>query len=130
MKMTADSEFMDRREAPRLEIGLPVELERGNGWTRDISASGVFFETDESFTPGAPIRFSLLLEHVYPSPFRLECQGQIVRVERREGKVGVAAAINSYRLIPEARHPGVWQEWTEDDRPRRGLFEVSVVDSY
>jgi len=104
--MTTDSEFTERREAARLEVRLPMELERGNGWTRDVSASGVYFETDESFTPGAPIRFSLFLKHAFPSPFRLECTGQIVRVERREGRVGVAAAITEYRLIPQGEeHP-------------------------
>ena len=110
MKMTSDSEFTDRREAPRLDIRLGVKLEDGDGWTRDVSASGVYFETEAPLTVGAPIRFSMLLEHVYPTPMRLECEGQIVRIERREGKLGVAAAMNSYRLIPQTRQPGVWQE--------------------
>jgi len=106
--MTTDSEFTERREALRLEVRLPVKLEDGDGWTRDVSASGVYFETDESFTPGAPIRFSLLLEHVYLSPFRLECKGEIVRVERHEGTLGVAAAITAYRLLPQGEDPWLW----------------------
>lgn len=77
MNAESESGAVERWDAPRLPMRFPVVLERGNGWTRDVSASGVYFETDEAFTPGAPIRFSLLLEHVYPTPFRLECQGQI-----------------------------------------------------
>ncbi len=63
--------------------------------------------SSESLTPGASIRLRLVLEHVFPSPLCLQCQGQIIRVERRGGKVGVAAAMNSYRLIPEEHHPGL-----------------------
>ncbi len=117
MKAENDPESAERREAPRLPIGLPVELDHGQGWTCDISASGVFFETDESLTPGAPIKFSLLLEHVYPNPFRLECQGQIIRVERRGGKVGVAAAITAYQLKPSGMTPTCGIMDSADDGP-------------
>jgi hypothetical protein len=57
-------DFGIRRQAQRISVALPVELERGKGVTRDVSASGVFFETDLSFSPAAPIRFCLVLEHV------------------------------------------------------------------
>jgi len=105
MNPESESEFADRREGPRLDIRLPVRLEHGDGWTRDVSSSGIYFETTEPLTEGAAIRFSVVLEHVFPAPLRLECEGQIVRVERREGKLGVAAALNSYRLIPQEQHP-------------------------
>jgi len=80
---------------------LLVELEGGSGITRDVSAFGVFFETDHPFTPGAPVSFSLLLEHgALDGPLRLHCQGQILRVERRRAKTGVAVAIDSVRFDP------------------------------
>ena len=44
---------VERRQALRFPITLPVELERGTGITRDISTSGVFFETDQVFRAGA-----------------------------------------------------------------------------
>lgn len=89
--------FPERRQAIRFPLALPVELERGRGITRDVSVSGVYFETDQSFSLGESIRLTLVLERVYPGrPVHLQCQGQIVRVERREGKVGVAVAITSY----------------------------------
>ena len=84
-------EFTDRRQAQRYRIAIPVELEQRTGLTGDISASGVFFETDSSFSVGVTISFSLVLEHADPGgPLRLQCQGEVVRVEQREGKVGVA----------------------------------------
>jgi hypothetical protein len=85
------------RREPRHQGKLPVELESGKGVTRDFSGSGVFFETDRSFSPGQLIEFSLVLEHIDPDrPVRLKCRGEIVRVEESGQKIGVAAAINSY----------------------------------
>jgi hypothetical protein len=97
--MPDTSETLDRRKAQRFRVTLPVELEGGSGITRDISVCGVFFETDRTFAPGELIQFTLVLEHMAPGqPVRLQCQGEIVRVERREGNVGVAVAIGAYRL--------------------------------
>jgi hypothetical protein len=54
------------RQDRRLAVTLPVELPSGHGLPRDVSASGVFFETTHALSPGAAIRFSLLLEHADP----------------------------------------------------------------
>jgi len=87
----------EQRQEPRHPGKLPVQLESGVGVTRDFSSSGVFFETDRSFTPGQPIEFTLVLEHIDPQrPVRLKCRGEIIRVEESGQKIGVAAAINSY----------------------------------
>jgi len=76
-----------------------VELASGKGVTRDFSGSGIFFETDRSFTPGQPIEFTLVLEHIDPKrPVRVTCKGEIVRVEKSGQKIGVAAAISSYEF--------------------------------
>lgn len=87
------------RNEERVPSTLPVSLEHGTGVTRDISASGVFFETDRAYSPGSEISFSIELD----SPggkMMLKCQGRIVRVEGRGGKVGVAARIIESRLEP------------------------------
>ena len=82
---------------PRHQGKLPVQLESGKGITRDFSGSGVFFETDRSFSPGQPIEFTLVMEHIDPQrPVRLKCRGEIIRVEESGQKIGVAAVINSY----------------------------------
>jgi len=93
---------VERRQALRFPMTLPVELERGSGITRNISTSGVFFETDQVFSAGALIRLILVLEEpTYPgTPIRLHCQGQIVRAEQHEEKVGVGVAFTSYRFEP------------------------------
>lgn len=87
----------EQRREPRYLGKVPVLFESGKGITRDFSGSGVFFETDRSFTPGQLIEFSLVLEHIDPErPVHLMCRGKIVRVEESGQKIGVAAAIDSY----------------------------------
>ncbi len=106
--MNADRvpDLNDRRRMLRFQVALPVELDDGKGVTRDVSLSGVFFETDQSFSPSEPIRLVLVLEHVQPGrPVRLHCEGRVVRVNRRNGKVGVAVAISSYGFGPSGQ-PG------------------------
>jgi hypothetical protein len=90
-----------RRREQRLAVALPVELPNGEGVTRDVSASGVFFETAVSFSPGSTIRLCLLLEHADPiGPIRLHCQGKVVRLERLHGRIGVAVAIDQHHFDP------------------------------
>ena len=83
---------------PRYPANLVVEMEKGKGVTRDISASGVYFETAEQLARGAPIRFTLVLEHTDPAPLRLGCVAEVVRVEPRGDAFGVAAHITSHRI--------------------------------
>jgi hypothetical protein len=90
----------DLREAPRFKGDVPVLTEGGEGVTRDLSGSGIFFETDGSFSTGQPIEFSIILEHLYPDrPVRLQCKGSVVRVEKKGQKVGVATTIDSYTIV-------------------------------
>jgi PilZ domain len=91
----------DRRQAQRITVPLSVELENGKGITRDVSATGVFFVTDLSFSIGTPITLWLVLAGVDPvGPLRVRCQGRVVRVERCDGASGVAVAIASHDLEP------------------------------
>jgi Tfp pilus assembly protein PilZ len=79
-----------------------VELEGGTGLTRDVSISGVFFETDRYLVLGEQVRLTLVLGRLSPDdPVRLQCDGRVVRVERREMqlRLGVAVAIESYRFM-------------------------------
>jgi PilZ domain len=95
----------DRRKASRFQMALPVELPQGMGITRDLSARGVFFQTDCLLAPGELIQFALVLEYVDPGgPVRLQCRGRVVRLERQGGTLGVAVAITAYRL--DARSQG------------------------
>jgi hypothetical protein len=93
-------EIMKKSEQPRpprYKGKMAVELGTGKGVTQDFSCSGIFFETNRSFSPGEPIDFTLVLEHIDPAhPVRVTCHGQIVRVEESGQRKGVAASIDSY----------------------------------
>ena len=92
---------VERRQALRFSVKLPVDLERGTGITRNISTSGVFFETDQAFSTGDPIRLTLVVEPTLPGiPTRLHCRGNVVRAERHEEKPGVGVAFTSYWFEP------------------------------
>ena len=89
--------FLERRKSTRFQGELPVEFEKGIGVTRDFSALGVFFETDQSFFPADPLEFFLNLEHSDLGPqTRVRCRGEVVRVEPMGERMGVAVAISSY----------------------------------
>ena len=89
---------MHARREERVQSALNVNLEHGIGVTRDVSASGVYFETDLPFAPGAPISFSFNFEDAPGGPLVLKCEALIVRVENRGGKTGVGATITSYQF--------------------------------
>ena len=94
--------FTERRQAVRFPIAIPVELDEGTGITRDVSLSGVFFETSQWFAPGEPVRLTLVLERASPGdPIRLECEGEVVRVGRSNAKVEVAVAITSHSFAQQ-----------------------------
>ncbi len=68
---------------------------------RDVSANGVFFETEQSFPLGERIRFAFVLQHADPGrPLHLRCEGRIVRVEPVGAKIGVGVEILGYRVEP------------------------------
>ena len=84
--------------AERYEATVPVSLEHGKGVTRNVSSSGVYFETDQAFTAGSAVSFRLDFENAPGGPLRVTCEGKIVRVEQRDGKLGVAATITDYKF--------------------------------
>jgi hypothetical protein len=65
--------------------------------TRNYSAEGVFFVTEQSALVGAPIDFFVTISHsALGFSFRLRCKGLVMRVEPAQGKTGVAIAIDAY----------------------------------
>ena len=82
---------MDRRRATRFELSLPVELKDGKGTTRDISSSGVLFETDRAFSRGDAIELRVVFDDS-----TVQCQGTVVRVEKMDDAFGVAVEFASY----------------------------------
>ncbi len=101
MRPTASPQQAEQRQARRFAVMLPVKVDQGNGWTRNVSASGVlfkvFYEPAPPLLPGSQIRLALVLEHL-DAAMDVECVGEVVRVERAAGHVRVAVHIHSYRF--------------------------------
>ena len=91
---------MDNRQEDRISAKRPVRLEHGSGITRNISASGVFFETVGHYVPGNRITFAIELRGVGEENVLLDCQGTIVRVENKANRVGVGVKIVASTLKP------------------------------
>ena len=88
----------DRRHAERYPVQIPVQLAQAPALTRDVSASGVYFETDHDLEPGTTLEFSFTLKNPDGPPLLLSCKGEVVRVERRGAALGVAANITDWHL--------------------------------
>lgn len=82
-----------KRNEERVPIARPVRLKRETGVTRNVSASGVFFETSADYAAGSKISFSIEIDGLREEKMMFKCKGQIMRVERRNGRVGVAVRI-------------------------------------
>ena len=79
----------DKRQGIRVKAALPVQLEGASGLARDVSAGGVFIETDAAYALGSPVDVALDLNTPW-GRFVIESRGRIVRLEHREDKIGVA----------------------------------------
>jgi hypothetical protein len=99
----------ERRTARRYELSLPVIVrtpvqdvaQPRNGQTRDISTRGVYFTLDEDLSAGAELDFMLTLpaEITHGTEVFIRAHGKVVRVDRENHRVGVAAVIEKYDII-------------------------------
>jgi len=93
----------ERRAKQRFPIQVPVVI-RGapseiHGVSRDVSAVGVFFYTENWPLGLSPIEFRMILpaQITGTESMRVVCKGTVVRVEEDpRAKTGVAATIDSY----------------------------------
>ena len=87
----------EKRREERFDLEVPVIFDNGCGLSRDMSLSGIYFVTNQPFTPGRTVKFSVRLEHIRPGkPLQLDCQGQVLRIEYVGEQFGVAASISNY----------------------------------
>ncbi|OGB08410.1 MAG: pilus assembly protein [Burkholderiales bacterium RIFCSPHIGHO2_12_FULL_61_11] len=90
----------EHRIEPRERIALPLNLGNGGqGMTRDISASGLFFETDREQRLGGLIDFEIEFDRI-GGLMKFKAQGEIVRIEERADKSGAALKFLVTRLEP------------------------------
>ena len=100
----------ERRRHHRFGLAIPVQVQPGKGAapsistiTRDISATGIYFDFAGGIEQGSEMNFELVLpsQMTHGEPVHIRCHGKIVRVERpdAEGKIGVAATIESFDFV-------------------------------
>ena len=95
MAKTVKKQQQRRTQKRREELvaaSLPVALANASGMTRDVSATGIFFETEAQYSKGNTIDLTVEL-NTPAGKLQLKCQGEIVRVEQRDTRVGVAVKI-------------------------------------
>jgi hypothetical protein len=82
----------EQRNGERVFVSHPIRVANTKGVSRDISATGVYFQADAIFDLGGRIDFVVEFGKQGVN-FILKCNGEIVRVENQSGKVGVAVKI-------------------------------------
>ena len=90
--MSIKKEGKERRNAERVAVSLPISMANTAEVTCDICPSGVYFEANASFVLGERIEFDIEFSNLGDN-LMLKCKGEIVRVENRNSKVGVAVKI-------------------------------------
>ena len=91
---------MDIRKRTEVREGaaLTLHLDDGvSGMTRDVSTSGVYFESDADQAVGSVIDFTIDFDTT-GGPMYLKCHGQVVRTERHGNRVGTAVKILESRF--------------------------------
>lgn len=92
---------LERRWAPRYRFRAELEIEWGSatlhGKTRDISANGMFIESQDTLWVGAGFTARLALER----PVQMDCS-----VRRIEPGLGMAVAVT----VPEQQHQQRYQD--------------------
>ena len=90
----------EKRSSQRIQVEVPVYIGEETAVTRDVSWSGIYFMTEQLFPEGGDLNFSMDLTYALPGkPIKLDCQGEVLRVERLGDKYGVAAKINNFQYL-------------------------------
>jgi hypothetical protein len=97
---TSKRRAVENRHENRITAKRPVRLALGSGVTRNIAASGVFFETVGYYVAGTLITFAIELRGLGEENVLLACTGRIVRVENKANVVGVGVKIVASTLKP------------------------------
>jgi hypothetical protein len=92
MTTTTIRDPREHRTAARFDTSLPVSIDGSAGTTQNISAQGVYFETDVEQRLGALVNFYVEFT-LQGRKHRLLCEGKVVRVENNGERIGVAARL-------------------------------------
>jgi hypothetical protein len=82
-----------QRSADRFGLALPITMEGEECACHDISATGVLLESSQAPELGAHVALSLQYE-ADGRPFRVDCRGKVVRVERHGENFTIAVRLD------------------------------------
>lgn len=101
-----------RRTGKRFPLELPITiLQKGKnksaGTTANVSAAGVFIESQAEIEVGSPIEFDITLPGKIVGTdhdVQIHCKGRVVRSEEKDKKKtsrkrGVACVIDQYKFV-------------------------------
>lgn len=89
----AEAQTVNReRGSDRFETELQVNIDGVGGLTRNISATGIYFETGTVHEPGSRVHFTIEMM-VQGQKKKLVCDGEVVRVDHKGSTVGIAARL-------------------------------------
>jgi hypothetical protein len=86
------------RREERFDTTMPVQLEQGFGVARNVSATGIYFVTDVALEKGMAVSLTLDFKDYPGGLLRVKCTANVVRVEQRDGRIGVGAAITAFEF--------------------------------
>lgn len=90
----------DHRAAARFDTALAVDVEGVTARTRNISATGVYFETDADLPLGSLLNLNVQFTQGGRKHW-LACEGTVVRVTHADGNHGVAASLLTSFFSPQ-----------------------------
>jgi hypothetical protein len=107
--MPTSSVHLERRAAQRFDFHLPVELScgdaRGQGFTQNISARGMFFYSEMALEEGATVLITLRMpsEITLGETMRVRCRAKVIRVLKTasSNKLGLAATFDEYDYLSD-----------------------------
>lgn len=76
----------------RIKTKLPVSINDEQGFTKDVSATGMYIVQPKIQEVGSRIEFSIEL-NTSMGLMKLFGEGEVVRVEELDGKIGVAIKV-------------------------------------
>ena len=100
---------MEKRREVRISVTRLARVGRRTGTVRNISTSGAFFETDVEYVQGSEIILAIELDGAAEKKLILRCRGMVMRMEHRDGKVGIGVKIVASQARVSMQEPQLIQ---------------------
>jgi PilZ domain len=106
--MTEKATSSERRLRQRVPVRVPVKVRHEGsehqGFTRDLSSSGIFLYSESEMKAGSKLELVIMLPPGlgFGSGGWTLCEASVIRVEKSDGKgMGIAATLDRIELLPE-----------------------------